>query len=352
MPFRINAKRFFLTFPQCEVPKQDVAARIQGKWPEDIDAFAIAQEHHAATEADPIGGPHLHIVIHFKEKKNIKDAAYFDFLCGQHCNVQGQKGSNSQVATYLTKEDASPLTFQCDLEDWKSKKTAIFTRVAELVKEGKTLDEIDDLMPGHVYPNKRRLEEYIDFQEAKRRRLTEVIKAGYIDINEYSIGVGLHRRFRELQYYIWGPHGIGKTTIIIRLIEAGFRGYHLPYNGHWDEWSDSSFDFAYADEFNGQIKITEMNNFLDGSPMSLPCRYHNRKKNKNVPVFILSNRPLDDQYKNIPVEIRTALASRLSVIHLEAHPEVTVTLNETPPSTQQVENAQDSQTIPLMETTP
>lgn len=331
--FRLSAKRYFLTFPQCETTKTDAAKRLEDKFGEDIESYAICAEHHEPTEQDPVGGPHLHMVIHFKKQRDIRRADYFDFICEKHCNIQVQKGTMCDVAKYLTKEDKEPLCFNLDLEAAIAKRSSKYEAIAKMIKANKTLDEIDDEMPGFVLKEKRKLEEYIEYQKVKRAKTSVPKFPCWLSINGVEIPIGMHRTHRATQYYIWGPPGIGKSTIVSRLNDLGYRGFALPYNGHWEDWSDTDYDFAYADEFHGQVKITELNNFLAGDLMHLPCRYRNKIKSKNLTTLILSNYPLCDQYKNVPVQSREALATRLTVITSDTFLEVTTTFQETPPST-------------------
>lgn len=314
MSFSLRAKQFFLTFPQCETNKQLVAERLQAKFGDNLAAYAIAAEHHAPTEQDPVGGPHLHILLHLKNRTQFSNANCFDFLTGSHGNYQVQKGPLQKVAEYLTKEDTEPLCFNIDLEAAKAKKASKFDTVAKMVLDGKTMEEIEEEHPGFVLNHKRKLDDYFEFQEAKRRKKVVTPGPHELIVNGTTIEIGTPRPYRQLQYYICGPPGTGKTSLITRLIEAGFRGYPIPYNGHWEEWSDEDYDFAYADEYNSQVKITEMNQFLTGELMPLNCRYRNKKKNKNVPTFIISNRALHDQYPNCPLAIRQAFWSRLTEI--------------------------------------
>jgi len=314
MSFRLNAKQFFLTFPQNVTTKQVAAERLHTKFGEELSAFAICAETHQATPDDPVGGPHLHILLHFKERKNFKDPKCFDFIGDSHGNYQVQKGKICDVATYLTKEDSEPLCFNIDLEAAKAKQLSKFDTIALMVQQGKTMEDIEELHPGFVLNHKRKLEEYFDFQEKKRAKKVVRPPPHELIVNGITIEIGLPRTYRQPQYYICGPPGTGKTSLITRLTEAGFRGFAIPYNGHWEEWSDDEYDFAYADEFNSQVKITEMNQFLTGETMSLNCRYRNKKKQKNVPTFIISNRQVMDQYPNVATPIRQAFLSRLSEI--------------------------------------
>jgi len=230
MPFDLNAKRFFLTYPQCDTPKATAAGNLRARYADALDFFAIVAEHHAGTEADPVGGPHLHMLVVFKDKQHIRDPTAFDFICDKHGDYRVNKGALRHTAVYLTKEDKEPLCFNCDLEAMKAGQSKIFQRLSLMVKEGKTLEQIDDEEPGSVLAHKRKLEEYIEFHEAKRRRVQVQLK-GHLELNDDTIEIGYPRAFRSPQYYVWGPPGIGKTSIINLLVERGFRGFHLPYNG-------------------------------------------------------------------------------------------------------------------------
>jgi hypothetical protein len=311
--FRLRAKRFFLTFPQCDVTKEVAAKNIEAKWLADIDAYAIAAETHAPTAEDPVGGPHLHVLIHFKKEISVSRADFFDCVTGTHGNYQVQKGTLAQAAEYLTKEDKEPKCFNIDLEAAKRKKSSKFMTIAKLIQEGKSIEEIDAEYPDVVMMHKRKLEDYVEMQKSKRARV-EVPSPCWLTICGVDIPIGMPREHRATQYYIWGPPGIGKSTIIVELTNRGYRGFALPYNGHWEDWSDDDYDFAYADEFNGQVKITELNQFLSGDLMLLPCRFRNKMKRRNVTTLILSNLPLEDQYKNVPEVSKNALMTRLTVI--------------------------------------
>ena len=211
-----------------------------------------------------------------------------------------------------------------------SQSRSMYDLIAKKILEGASYDEIVEEFPGTALKEKRKLEEFIEYSKVKRAKLNVPDYPSWLNVNGVDIPIGMPRAQRATQYYIWGPLGIGKSTIITRLTDAGYRGFALPYNGHWEDWSDTDYDFAFADEFHGQVKITELNNFLAGDMMHLPCRYHNKMKVKNITTIILSNYPLSEQYKNVPEASRLALASRLTVITSDVFLEVTLTPQQTP----------------------
>jgi hypothetical protein len=97
--------------------------------------------------------------------------------------------------------------------------------------------------------------------------------------------------------YIYGKADAGKTTYAVRVL--GYKPREVckiaDYgSGKFDEYNNQ--DIILFDEFFGQIPITKMNDYLDGQPLSLPARYNN-KTACYTKVFVISNYPLDEQYR-------------------------------------------------------
>ncbi|UWJ07343.1 replication-associated protein [Begomovirus paulistiensis] len=102
--FRLQAKNIFLTFPQCDIPKDVVLQMLQNlKWTVVRPTYIrVAREEHSD------GRPHLHCLIQLSGKSNIKDVRFFDLTHPRrstsfHPNVQAAKDTNA-VKNYITKE--------------------------------------------------------------------------------------------------------------------------------------------------------------------------------------------------------------------------------------------------------
>jgi len=91
-PFRLSAKSFFLTFPQCSLSKEHIKSGLQALFP---SGFRIARELHQD------GSPHIHVLLFFPKRKEIKNARAFD-IGGFHCNIQATKNPK-QALQYLLK---------------------------------------------------------------------------------------------------------------------------------------------------------------------------------------------------------------------------------------------------------
>ncbi len=104
-------------------------------------------------------------------------------------------------------------------------------------------------------------------------------------------------QWRDLDVtYLFGMPGVGKTRSVMD--KHGYdnvyrvTNYAHPFDGYAGE------DVILFDEFRSSLPITEMLNYLDGYPISLPCRYAD-KTACYTKVYIISNIPLSDQYPNI-----------------------------------------------------
>nr|ALF37729.1 rolling circle replication initiator protein [Beet curly top virus] len=103
MPFYKKAKNFFLTYPQCSVTKEDALEQLLAiNTPSNKKYIRICRELHENGE------PHLHALIQFEGKVQIRNARYFDLQHRStskqfHCNIQGAK-SSSDVKSYVSKD--------------------------------------------------------------------------------------------------------------------------------------------------------------------------------------------------------------------------------------------------------
>lgn len=86
----------------------------------------------------------------------------------------------------------------------------------------------------------------------------------------------------------------------------------------WLDGFDNDYDLVVIDEFKGQKTIQFLNEFLQGSRMTLKQKGKQYLKEKNVPVIILSNFRLDECYPKAHLDNRLdTLACRLEIIEVE-----------------------------------
>nr|ARV85669.1 replication associated protein [Rhynchosia golden mosaic Colombia virus] len=102
--FRLQARNIFLTYPQCDISKDECLQMLQHlPWSIVKPTYIrVAREEHSD------GFPHLHCLIQLSGKSNIKDVRFFDITHPRrsarfHPNVQAAKDTNA-VKNYITKD--------------------------------------------------------------------------------------------------------------------------------------------------------------------------------------------------------------------------------------------------------
>ena len=120
-------------------------------------------------------------------------------------------------------------------------------------------------------------------------------------VRQEMIAQEFRNTFRKLEViYIQGATGLGKSRHVME--KYGYEnvcqitGY---LHGCFDKYQCE--DVLILDEFAQGFKIQDMNNYLDGYPLMLPCRYAN-KVACYTKVYIISNIPLELQYPAIRVD--------------------------------------------------
>nr|ABG26097.1 rep protein [Sida leaf curl virus] len=101
--FKIQAKNYFLTYPQCSLTKEEALSQLQTlETPTNKKYIKICRELHED------GSPHLHVLIQFEGKYVCTNNRFFDLVSPNrsahfHPNIQGAK-SSSDVKSYIDKD--------------------------------------------------------------------------------------------------------------------------------------------------------------------------------------------------------------------------------------------------------
>ncbi|ASL70132.1 replication associated protein [Emilia yellow vein Thailand virus] len=101
--FLINAKNYFLTYPQCSLTKEEALSQLKNlTTPTNKLFIRICRELHED------GNPHLHVLIQFEGKFKCQNNRFFDLTSPTrsahfHPNIQAAK-SSSDVKSYMDKD--------------------------------------------------------------------------------------------------------------------------------------------------------------------------------------------------------------------------------------------------------
>lgn len=302
---RINAKNLFLTYPKNDNEPQDVMNRIIEHFGmENISYICVGQEEHEDKSL------HLHACVCLKSKVDIKDAGpVLEEWGGKHGQYQNPR-SVRDVLQYCKKEGKF---VEAGIPPTAAKQK-ISSQVAEAVRKGQSLDQLDEMDPGYFMMNMKRIQEYHSLHSRKKLKSAPPRAPLVLFRFQQQLEFGIPREHKQKQYWIYGPPDTGKTSLIMDLLQQhGLRGFQIPENNDFSAYDDY-YDFSYIDEFNGQLTIQFLNKWLEGTPMWLNTKGGSREKTKNLPTFIISNLPPDRVYWKANPEILTALLARLIII--------------------------------------
>jgi len=313
-PFRLAGKCFFLTWPQNNEDGQHVLDTIHTLWNDDVNFIVVAEELHKDGER------HLHAIVQFKKRMDIKDAnPILDAITGKHGNYQTAK-SAKKVLRYVCK-DGHYVTYG-DVPDFKAKDGKM-DEAAKLIMEGATLADINKLMPGTVLLQKRKLEDYIGW--TKRQKLSQSLQPWTMSALDaltlpgalvgWLIGNIMTPRIpRQKQMWLYGPPGIGKTRLI-GLLRTMLRIYDMPRDeDFYDAYEDGLYDLVVLDEYRSQKRIQFLNAWCDGQPLPIRQKGSQTIKNDNLPLLLCSNfAPIECYGEGVG---RDALIDRFTVVHV------------------------------------
>lgn len=122
--FRIDGKRFFLTYPKCTLDKQAALDALKGLLESKYLGAIVAKELHDDGE------PHLHVYLECSSRISVKNARYFD-IEGFHGNYQTVRSVDASKQ-YVTKDGDVLIDNVCMPDD---KKVLTYGNVIPLAAE-------------------------------------------------------------------------------------------------------------------------------------------------------------------------------------------------------------------------
>jgi hypothetical protein len=322
--FRLRAKNFFITFPQCSISKESALNGVL-QLNLDLQAVVVVRENHAD------GTPHLHLAIFCRTPVDTDKPHFFDSIVGKHGNYQAMRSPRKTII-YIKKFDKEPLVFGIPpfdiYSDLEASKVSKSDTVAKKILSGSSLLDLMNEDPGYFMLNQSKIANFLSFftLSTQREQLAPSklpIRYSGHQLETQSIVDWLNtnlkciKPFKSPQLWIHGTHNLNKTTLINKL-----QNYYLPYpmpmqEDFYDFYEDSRYDFCTLDEFYTHKTIQFLNLWLQGSMMNLRVKNGQRIKRHNVPTIICSNYHPTQCYRNPLYRVTLdALISRLLVIEL------------------------------------
>ena len=229
--------------------------------------------------------PHFQLYIEFEVGKTFKTIK--EYFPSAH--IEQRHGSKTQAREYCMKENKQ--SKEGDNADFETRISGPYelgefaeerertdlSDILEMIRSGAGGKEIQDAYPGQFFRYYRNIE-YL-----RQQSLEEKFK----------------NIFRQIEVtYIYGGAGVGKTRYVMekhgyenvfRMTDYGGKEGGERFDGY------NGQDVIAFEEFRSSIRLSDMLNYLDGYPLSLPARYNN-KTACYTKAYIITNLPLDEQY--------------------------------------------------------
>lgn len=237
--------------------------------------------------------PHIKYFIFQREKgKNGTEhiQLYIEFSCGKTfdtmkfyfptAHIEKRYGTKTQARDYCKKEDTRISENYYEFGDFVEERARTdWVDILEMIKNGHSDIEIAEEFPS----------QYMRYQNSIRQT------------RESYLYDKFRKKWRQLNVtYIWGQTGTGKTRYVMD--KYGYENVYRITN--YDNSAFDSYkgeDIIIFEEFRSSFRCEQMLNYLDGYPIMLPSRYNN-KVACYTQVYIITNIPISEQYKNIQIE--------------------------------------------------
>lgn len=230
---------------------------------------------------------------------------------------------------YIQDGTLNDAPFQIDswLQSTVTKSGYGFTYMANALKEGKTLDQLDDDIGGHVMNHKRKIEEYAVFLQEKKIRNTPKPKfPGFKNVrdpqwqkvvNWCNKNFLLPREKRQDQLWLWSAKPkLGKSwPFAVQL-----RDFFNLYEWAPEEKQESSIkdaQYLLFDDFHGTCTVSMLKRLAQMYGTIVPIKLGTRVDfRQNIPMIITSNDDPRGVFTNVETNHIGALEDRFEIIEV------------------------------------
>lgn len=341
--FRVQAKKFFLTWPRTTGNPDDLLAQVL-LYRKPVRKCIVAVEQHKD------GMDHIHVFVEYFKKLDIKNCNYFDkmFLrpngTHPHCNISSVKDLSATLR-YITKGGNYHLYgITKKMIDLIIDGTSIsLAEVTAAVLESPRIEDIAIRFPNKFVIHSKGLRALCEIQRQKLSFQTipyqwpGLLRSNPVITNIAAIGEnsslltwlrynfetcvqeGTNKPRKSSQLYLHGPTGTGKTYVL-DFLRKHYRGFGISsFEDFYDRYNDYDYDFLYLDEFHGNKKIFWLNTLLAGEPMVIARKGSQYPRLVNNPVVICSNMTPEQCYPKVARErpkVLDAFLARLQIVQL------------------------------------
>lgn len=220
--FKLDCKNIFFTYSQNDTPKEDCLHDMKHYFQDyDIQFIVVSREEHAPKEDKKDGhGVHLHAVVSLGKRFFKRDVnPYFKAFAGKHGDYSSCRSLYNSVKYVMKDGDycsytpgINPLTIEEWLEERDKKKNPVNRKIAKMIRQGKSLSEIDEEEPGYYMMNIEKIKAYYQMHK-KKRDIKDLLNTDYKDfvLNEVQIKIIDHLEKQNNRQITWVYDMIGQT---------------------------------------------------------------------------------------------------------------------------------------------
>lgn len=245
---------------------------------------------------------HIHCVVCFTSR--VRFSTIKKKECFSKAHLDAVNGTLSECVTYLKKggkwlenQDKQDQKIEGTFEEWGEMppdkgRNKMMAELLEMIRAGYSDAEIIMRNP-----------DYIAFLEKIGRARTTLLIEKYKGTRRLDLTV----------IYVFGPTQTGKSRMVLDC-HGDENVYRVTdYQHPFDHYSPTQSVLCF-EEFRNSLSISSMLEYTDIYPLQLPARYANNFACYTT-VYIISNWPLEEQYKDVQVSSPDTWKAFLRRIH-------------------------------------
>lgn len=291
MPYELNTKQLFLTYPQCSIPKEDAYRYLEEILaPYNVQKILVAHEHHKN------GTDHLHVYIQLERPYRTRDSTSLDLKVVPfpvaHGNYQGCRSAKN-VVKYCTKEDNYLANF--DIPSLLSKKSS-HSVLGKRILAGESLIDIVKEEPQLLFRYasiKSSIDMFMRDEAMQRESIPAFLP------NPWGRVLFGRRQRKKRHYWIFSrAPNKGKTTLFALPLCEQYRFYLKACDfSYWNIRRDD--EGIIIDEYNtAALKWSVLNQLCDGTYEFRVFQGGLQKLVKPL-IIVLSNQSISDLYPHM-----------------------------------------------------
>jgi len=286
--FQINSSVLFLTYPECEVPKEELFEFLLGyEKPKALEVLVASETHKN-------GHPHLHAYVKFESPYRTRDPKEFD-LRGFHGNYQGARSAKN-VLKYCTKEENYVANF--DLDTILMPKQKEKELLGKRILNGEDLYEIVSSKPELILGYSKLRQDVEEFRRDQEESKEELDLPSEIP-NPWGLRMGVDTDLKKCHLWVYSKEpNKGKTSGFLLPNLETLKGVLLDFKSTYHEVRKSTKIIGVDELRPKEIRVQTLNKLCDGTFTFRRIFYGEFRLNTKPIVIVCSNFSIQEVFPN------------------------------------------------------